>query len=177
MRMGVIHFNMEESCGSESHATKLAATICILCPVTTLLKQHICFLNKSYDGIYCFAWNPRNMGLSIPQSSPKVQLLLHHSELPGGSHIFYFLGVSSSQGGREYKFQLRSLWLSISVHWTYDNVQTTNTSRQNVGRSGSNLNYIHQETESRLNLRKNSSNLIQNLMSCPVTRNVHIKNA
>lgn len=139
MRMGVIHFNMEESCGSESHATKLAATICMLCPVTTLLKQHMCFLNKSYDGIYCFAWNPRNIGLSIPQSSPKVQLLLHHSELPGGRYIFYFLGVSSFRVGRECKFQLRSLRLSISVHWTYDNVQTANTSPQNVRRSVSNL--------------------------------------
>lgn len=163
MRMGVIHFNMEESCGSESHATKHAATICMLCPVTTLLKQHICFLNKLYDGIYCFAWNLRNIGLSTPQSSPKVQLLLHHSELPGGRHVFYFLGVSSSQVGREYKFPLRSLWLSIPVHGTYDNAKTANTSPQNMGRSVSNLNYIHQETERRLNSRKASNNLIQNL--------------
>jgi hypothetical protein len=100
---------------------------------------------------------------------------LHHSELPGGSHIFYLLGVSSSQVGRDHKFHLRSLWLSISVHWTYDNVKTANTSLQNLGRSSSKSNYIYHETESRLNSRKASNSFTQNLtLSCLVTRNARI---
>jgi hypothetical protein len=113
--MGVIHFNMEESWGSESHVTKLAAAICMLCQVT-LQKQHMKQMIR-WHLLFCMESDEQvSGGREALQSFNCFQL---HSKLLAGSYnaMWRYSGESVAKVGRYCMFTIRTRVQNFTLFW------------------------------------------------------------